>query len=149
MKPRHRNLPRLERDYYRGIGAVHWIYSVEKRATGWLTDRFHHHFREILTHATVRYGSVAPVYYLMPDHIHIMLWGYREDSDTYLATRFIRKHTGTQLAPALYQKQAYDHVLQETKSPATLSRPCATTFWKIPFGQRYVTPPKTTSSAEA
>jgi len=113
MQPLHRKLPRLEREHYRGIGAVHWTFSMEGRATGWLTPKFHQHFREILTHTTARYVSVAPVYCLMPDHVHVLLWGYRDDSDSDLAARFLRKHTAPEILPARYQKQAYDHVLRE------------------------------------
>jgi putative transposase len=113
MTPRLRKLPRLERGCYRGIGASHWIFSLEDRATGWLTPGFHAHFREMLTHTTARFACAAPVYCLMPEHLHLMLWNLREDSDSYLAARFLRKHTSNALLPARYQKQAYDHVLDE------------------------------------
>jgi len=86
---------------------------MECRATGWLDEKVHRHFREMLVHTAVRYGCVAPVYCLMPDHIHLLLWGYRDDSDSYLATRFLRKYTEPGISPARYQKQAYDHVLHE------------------------------------
>jgi REP element-mobilizing transposase RayT len=115
MKPLRRKLPRLERGYYLGVGAVHWIFSMEGRATGWLSEAFHLHFREMVSHTTVRYALVAPVYCLMPDHIHIMLWGYRDDSDAYLAASFLRKYTRREILPARYQKQAYDHVLIENE----------------------------------
>jgi putative transposase len=49
----------------------------------------------------------------MPDHLHFMLLGFREEADLYLAMRFLRKHTAKALLPASYQKQAYDHVLTE------------------------------------
>jgi len=52
----------------------------------------------------------------MPDHLHVMLWGFREDADLYLAARFLRKNTAKALLPARYQKQAYDHVLHEKES---------------------------------
>ena len=89
--------------------------ALEDRATGWLDEKFHRHFREILTHTAARYALVAPVYCLMPDHIHVLFWGRCDDSDAYLAARFLRKHTARELAPAHYQKQAYDHVLSENQ----------------------------------
>src|ERR1700749_365017 len=104
MQPRKRNLPRLDRGSYRGMGAVHWTFTLEGRATGWLDEKFHLHFREMLAHTAVRYGCVAPVYCLMPDHVHVLLWGYREDSDSYLAAQFLRKYTEREMAPARYQK---------------------------------------------
>jgi len=109
--PVHRNLPRLESGFYKGCVAVHWTFGIEMRAVGWLSEKFHSHFREILLHASVRYGFASPVYSLMPDHLHLMLWGIHDGADLYLAAKFIRKHTAQELLPALYQKQAYDHVL--------------------------------------
>jgi len=113
MQPQKRNLPRLDRGSYRGLCAVHWTFGIEDRATGWLGDKFHRHFREMLAHMAVRYGCVVPVYCLMPEHLHVLLWGSREDSDSYVAARFLRKYTERELSPARYQKQAYDHVLRE------------------------------------
>ena len=64
----------------------------------------------------IRYSCVAPVYCLMPDHIHLLLLGFREDADLYLAAKFLRKNTARALLPARYQKQSYDHVLNEKES---------------------------------
>ena len=113
MNARLRKLPRLDRNEYRGLGPTHWIFSVEGRKTGWLTREFHQHFREIVVHAGIRYACVAPVYCLMPDHVHVLLWGYADHSDARLAATFLRRHTAKALLPARYQKQAYDHVLNE------------------------------------
>jgi REP element-mobilizing transposase RayT len=112
----HRNLPRLEPESYRGLAAVHWTFSIENRAVGWLNAEFHGHFREVLTHTGIRYGCAIPAYCLMPDPLHVMLWGFREDANLYLAARFLRKNTACALLPARYQKQAYDHVLSEKES---------------------------------
>ncbi len=112
-RKRHRILPRLEPEAYRGLTAVHWTFCLENRATGWLNGEFHSRFREVLIHAGVRYDCVVPVYTLMPDHLHILLWGIRPEADLALASSFLRKHTASALLPAKYQKQAYDHVLPE------------------------------------
>jgi REP element-mobilizing transposase RayT len=116
MKPVYRNLPRLELGAYRGMAAVHWTFCIQGRSVGWLNAEFHNHFREVLTHTGIRYGCVAPIYCLMPDHLHLMLWGFREDADLRLAARFLRKNTAKALFPARYQKQAYDHALNEKES---------------------------------
>ncbi len=113
MNTSRRNLPKLAPESYRGLVAVHWIFSIQDRRTGWLNAEFHYHFREVLTHTGVRYSCVTPVYCLMPDHIHVMLWGISEDANLYLASSFLRKHTARALLPACYQKQAYDHMLSE------------------------------------
>jgi len=49
----------------------------------------------------------------MPDHIHLLLLGYRRDSDLNSAARFIRSHTSSAIQHALYQKQSYDNVLSK------------------------------------
>ncbi len=112
---KHRNLPRLPRSSYLGIGATHWIFTLEARATGWLTPELHLKFREILTHAAARFGCAFPVYCVMPDHVHMMSWNLQESTDGYLVVRFIRQHTAAALHPFRLQKQAYDHVLSETE----------------------------------
>jgi len=109
----HRHLRRLQPEAYRGLGAVHWTFATHDRVKGWLNAEFHHHFREVLAHGGVRYHCATPIYCLMPDHMHVMLWGFRREADLYTAARFLRKHTSGALLPARYQKQAYDHVLQE------------------------------------
>jgi len=96
-----------------GLKAVHWTFSIEDRVMGWLTLGFHAHFREVLTHMGSRYGCITSVYCLMPDHMHLLLLGIREDADLYLAAKFLRKYTAQALLPAHYQKQAYDHLLKE------------------------------------
>ena len=113
MRAPRRRLPRLEAPCYRGQTDVHWTSCIEGRRVGWLTPAFHQQFREVLLHAAVRYGCVVPIYCLMPDHIHLLLSGLRDDSDTYLAMRFLRKHTAPKLRPMKYQEQAYDHVLRD------------------------------------
>ena len=72
-----RHLPRLAPEFYRGFAVVHWTITLERRATGWLDDLFHLHFRELLLHAAARQGLLCPAYVLMPDHIHLLWMGLR------------------------------------------------------------------------
>ena len=109
-----RNLPRLERPFYRGHAAVFWTLTLEGRDQGWLTQQFHFRFREVLAHVGFRYQIWSPVYCLMPDHLHLMWMGLRTECDQLNAMRFLR----TVLEPALgpgrkWQHQAHDHVLRE------------------------------------
>ena len=106
-------LPRLRDEFYRGYASVHWTFGIEERKTGWLDDGFHTRFREVLVHACARHHCACPVYCLMPDHLHLLLLGTSENRDLRLAATFLRKHLALFLAPAEFQKQAYDHVLRE------------------------------------
>ena len=106
-------LPRLGREFYQGHAMVLWTHTFEQRASGWLTDTCHQHFREILLHACGRYALATPCYVLMPDHWHIVWVGLDEKTDQLLATSFLRKNLRIPLGDAALQDRAHDHVLRE------------------------------------
>lgn len=108
--------PRLDPTGYRGSAVVHWTLTVEGRATGWLTRRFHEAWRYVLLHTGARYHLLCPAYVLMPDHAHLIWVGVDEHgSDQRLAMEFLRRMLAPQLAPARWQHQAHDHVLRENE----------------------------------
>ena len=91
-QPEWHHLPRLSPEHYQGFAAVLWTITLEPRATGWLDDRFHWHFRELLLHAAAREGLFCPAYVLMPDHLHLLWLGLRVASNQSDAMRFLRKY---------------------------------------------------------
>jgi REP element-mobilizing transposase RayT len=118
-QPERHELPRLAPELYRGFAVVQWTVTLKNRATGWLDDPFHAHFRELLLHAAAREGLFCPIYVLMPDHLHLLWMGIRVNSDQRNAMRFLRKHLSIELAqrPAkgvkfALQKQSHDSVLR-------------------------------------
>ncbi len=110
--PLKSQLPRLPDEWYQGNAFVLWTYTMERRQTGWLDDTFHARFREVLLHALVRYSLVAPVYCLMPDHLHWVGIGTKPSSDQRKATAFLRRFLTPHLGPAQWQRQPHDHVLR-------------------------------------
>jgi hypothetical protein len=48
----------------------------------------------------------------MPEHVHFITSGLREDSRHLHAVRFFRTHSAPVLGHCEWQKQAYDHVLR-------------------------------------
>jgi putative transposase len=113
-KPKHPDrLPRLPREFYHGDGFVHWSLTVHDRATGWLTEKFHAHFRELMLHTAAREGLFCPTYCLMPDHLHLIWLGLHLDSDQLNGMAFLRTYLEPLLAPAKFQPQPYDSVLRE------------------------------------
>lgn len=113
-------LPRLPAEFYQGDAVVHWVLPIELRKQGWLTNDFHHDFREMMFHAGARECLLCPVYCLMPDHIHLMWMGLSPESDQRNAMAFVRTYLEPKLARFKFQHQAWDHVLsiQERKRGA-------------------------------
>lgn len=118
--PEWHHLPRLAPEFYQGFAVVQWTITLERRATGWLDERFQLQFRELLLHAAAREGLLCPVYVLMPDHLHLVWMGLRVDSDQRNAMKFLRKHLAAELARRSpggvefeLQKQSHDSVLRE------------------------------------
>src|SRR5215472_1357414 len=97
-QPDWHHLPRLAPEHYRGFAAVLWTITLEPRATGWLDDRFHAHFRELLLHAAARESLFCPAYVLMPDHLHLLWLGLRAVSNQSDAMRFLRKYLQREFA---------------------------------------------------
>ena len=75
------NLPRLNREAYKGVAVVHWVFNMEGRKTGWLDEGFFLRFQNLALHAFSRYGIVSPCVVAMPDHLHLLLMGISEQSD--------------------------------------------------------------------
>jgi putative transposase len=119
-QPEWHHLPRLAPEFYRGFAVILWTITLERRASGWLDERFHCHFRELLLHAAARESLFCPVYVVMPDHAHLVWMGMRLESDQRNAMKFLRKHLAAELARRSptgvefeLQKQSHDSVLRE------------------------------------
>jgi REP element-mobilizing transposase RayT len=106
-------LPRLPREYYQGDAVVHWTLPIAHRRLGWLDERFHAAFRELLLHTAAREGLFCPTDCLMPDHLHLVWIGLRLDSDQRNGMAFLRTHLTPKLAPQKFQHQPHDHVLKD------------------------------------
>ena len=109
----HGHLPRLTPGHYRGFAFVHWVMTVEERATGWLNDLFHSQFREAMMHVLVRHDLFYPAYCLMPDHVHIVWLGSAAGSEQRQGLTSFRRATNRLLAPQAWQREPCDHVLRE------------------------------------
>ena len=105
-------LPRLKRKFYQADAVVFWTMPVALRQRGWLDDRFHAAFREMMLHAAAREGLLCPAYCLMPDHIHVVWMGLKLRADQRIGVKFLRAQLGPYLSPARFQHQPHDHVLK-------------------------------------
>jgi len=84
-------------------------------AIGWLDERFHARFRELMLHTAAREGLFCPTYCLMPDHVHLVWVGLRLDSDQRNGMAFLRTHLEPALSPARFQPQPHDSVLHQAE----------------------------------
>ena len=113
LSPQHAHLPRLAPEFYRGFAVVHWVMTIDRRATGWLDALRHAQFREALIHTMVRDEMFCPAYCLMPDHGHFVWMGIAPTTDQRRAAAFFRRATNGLLAPQRWQQEPYDGVLRE------------------------------------
>ena len=135
-------LPRLPREYYQGDAVVHWTLPVANRRTGWLNEKFHCGFRELVLHTAAREGLLCPTYCLMPDHLHLVWLGLRLDSDQKNGMSFLRTHLEPLLYPSKFQHQAHDHVLrQEERRRDAFARVCAYVL-QNPVNEKLIEPPQ-------
>lgn len=131
-QPDWHHLPRLAPEHYQGFAAVLWTMTLEPRATGWLDNHFHAHFRELLLHAAVRENLFCPAYVLMPDHMHLLWLGMWAASNQSNAMRFLRKYLQREFARRSpsgveyqLQKQSHDSVLiEKDRTRGALSKAC-------------------------
>lgn len=105
-------LPRLKREFYQADAVVFWTMPIHMRRQGWLDERFHGAFREMVLHAAARERLLCPAYCLMRDHIHFVWMGLRRETDQRNGIKFLRAHLGNLLKPVKFQHQAHDRVLK-------------------------------------
>ncbi len=107
------SLPRLPREYYQADAMVHWTQTTFDRKQGWLKPELHHQFRELMFPAAAREGLVCPIYCLMPDYLHLVWMGLRQDTDQINGMTFLRTHLEPALKPSKFQPQPQDTVRRE------------------------------------
>jgi hypothetical protein len=126
-------LPRLPREYYQADAVVHWTLPVSHRRRGWLEERFHGQFRQLMLHAAAREGLLCPTYCLMPDHLHLVWMGLRRDSDQHNGMAFLRRHLEPALAPQLYSGKSLARSIGPVYRPMAFQRCADARLPDIPF----------------
>ena len=106
-------LKRLSSEFYKGKAYVHWTFTTNSRATGWLNKAHQDELREALSHWLVRYHQCCPVFCLMPDHAHFVSIGLNQHAEQLALIREFSREWNKLLHPIQLSKQAYDNVLRE------------------------------------
>jgi putative transposase len=136
-------LPRLKHEFYQGDAVVFWTMPIHLRRQGWLNERFHAAFREMMLHTSAREKLLCPAYCLMPDHIHLVWMGLSRQSDQRNGIKFLRAQLGPILRPVKFQHQAHDHVLKpEERHRQAFSLACAEYVLLNPLKARFVSRPE-------
>lgn len=110
---KHRHLPRLGAEHYRGLAFVHWTMAMKHRRQGWLNGSWFDAFCADVLPLCLRYDVAIPALVAMPDHLHVLVAGTSLAADQRLFMRGLRRRLNQRLAEGIeLQKQAYDHVLR-------------------------------------
>ena len=92
----------------------------------------------LLGEAAAKHGCTVPIYTFMPDHIHLLMLGMADDSDSYAAMVAFGINAGSQVPAADLQKDFYDRALRwfegwETEAWYIARNPVRKGFANDPF----------------
>jgi putative transposase len=107
---------RLSLDGYKGTVAVAYTACTRNRATFFSKARHAELAVKVLIDEAPKWKCDVVIFQFMPDHVHVILKGVREDSDTYRVMRMFKQKTGFLFSQAgfgiVWQKDFYDHILR-------------------------------------
>jgi REP element-mobilizing transposase RayT len=108
---------RLQRDAYKGYTRALFTACFDGRAEYFISDdRFKIH-EEHLLRALKQHQCQSELYVFMPDHVHLIVTGMEETSDTYAGISKFKQYSGFWLsqndAIFRWQQDFHDHILRE------------------------------------
>ncbi|RYG33221.1 hypothetical protein EON81_18705 [bacterium] len=113
MPPRERS-HRLPPESYQGVGSVAFTACLTDRKPLLAEEATHKALRRCLATATERCRCIVPIYCLMPDHMHILVTGLEEESDSRKAMIEFKRLSGQWFRlhrpEVRWQKDFYDEI---------------------------------------
>jgi putative transposase len=107
---------RLPLGLYKGFVDVAYTACTRNRAWVFSSPLRVEQASQILVSEAARWRCDVVIYLFMPDHLHIILRGAAEVSDTYRAMRFFKQKTGYLFSKLglgiVWQKDFHDHILR-------------------------------------
>jgi putative transposase len=107
---------RLPREHYRGAVNVAFTLCVAGKVGLFTDDKIVSAFVALLAASAKRHDCVVSIYCFMPDHVHVLLSGQGESSDTWAAVVGFKQQTGFWLAKhhqeVRWQKDFFDHIVR-------------------------------------
>ena len=111
---------------YVGRKAVSFTACEIARRPGLATDAVFGMVRETLAEATERHDCSAPIFCLMPDHLHALVLGLSDTSRPKAAMERFKQKSGERLArdhPSLeWQKDFYDRIVRRSEGYENVAR---------------------------
>ncbi|HEY1381774.1 MAG TPA: transposase [Gemmataceae bacterium] len=116
MPPIRQRPHRLPREHYRGPVAVAITACVQDRHPAFRDPEIVDTFRTLLDTAVTTCRCFVPIYCFMPEHLHLILHGRDDLSDTWAAMVAFKQRSGYWFGrnrPAIHwQGDFYDHVIR-------------------------------------
>jgi REP-associated tyrosine transposase len=107
---------RLPREHYRGQVNVALTLCVASKAGLFADSEVLSAFVSLLTASAKKHDCVVLIYCFMPDHVHLLLSGQSESSDTWAAVVRFKQQTGFWLGrhrqDVCWQKDFFDHIIR-------------------------------------
>jgi len=107
---------RLSLDLYKGLVSVDYTACTRNRATFFTKPLQVERAARVLVDKAAKWTCDVVIFQFMPDHVHIILKGAREDSDTYRVMKMFKQKAGFLFSQAgfgiVWQKDFYDHILR-------------------------------------
>lgn len=111
---------RLNPEVYSGSNIVSYTACVKDRKQLFVSEKVVKIFEEILLNELNASKCDAYVYLFMPEHLHIIIGGMIEDTNTKKCVDMFKKKTGFWLSKNMnsfkWQKDYYDHILNKQES---------------------------------
>ena len=110
---------RLPQESYRGRRTVAYTFCIERRVPVFTNPVLVRALESILVDVIPQSGCRSPIYCFMPDHIHLMVQGMRDDANLLIPAQRFKTRAGIVLhmlkVQGRFQRRFYDHVVRSPK----------------------------------
>lgn len=114
---------RLPPEHYQGRVSVSFTLCVRSNDGQALTiDPVFQAIQADLTSSSQAHGCLVPIFCLMPDQLHVVMFGATEDADTLSAIRLFKHRSGSwyyyHTPNFQWQRSFYDHIVRASEGYA-------------------------------
>jgi len=110
---------RLPSSFYQGQILLSLTFCIDKRQNVFTNDKIFREFENILIDVLKNFECLAYIYLFMPDHLHMIIKGNKDDSNLMSAVKSFKQKTGFYFSKNntehKWQKDFYDHIIRDEK----------------------------------